>query len=219
MRIKFAGFRGIWTELSSRITLHRDSAPIDSIARLDNFVATRSAYIAQKTLYGYLKTRMGTRYPTMFDDDVFVQSINIAKLHVFAACLSDLTIHAIARATHERPVPDDLRRTLAGGCYRAAMIENATDAPDEFSAQTSIDDFLKRLDETEWSSDALRRENFTCSPSALVQWAPIAPELKRYDREIVENSIKFAWRDIRLQLDKRIDAASIFADISDRGAT
>ncbi|EIM73317.1 hypothetical protein A33O_16150 [Nitratireductor aquibiodomus RA22] len=44
---------------------------------------------------------MGTRYPSMFEDDVFIGSINIAKLHVFAACLSDLTIHAVAKVGAE----------------------------------------------------------------------------------------------------------------------
>ena len=210
---KLADLRNLWREISSRITLRRDSAPIDSVARLNDFVSTRSAFIAQKTLYGYLKTRMGTRYPTLFEDDIFVQSINIAKLRVFAACLSDLTIHAVANATQGQAVTDDGRCALAGDCYRAALTENATDAPTEFSAQGSLDDFLARLRETDWSEGALHRENFTCSPDALVHWAPIAPELKKFDREIVENSIKFAWQDIRRQFDRRMDRDAISADL------
>lgn len=216
MRDKLAEIRNIWREMSARITLRRDTAPIDSIARVNDFVSTRSAYIAQKTLYGYLKTRMGTRYPVMFDDDVFVQSINIAKLQVFAACLSDLTIHAIARSTLGQTVDDDRRRELAGACFRAAVVENAGDAPDEFSAEACCTDFLERLDTTDWSDGALKRENFTCSPSALISWAPIAPELKRYDKEIVENSIKFAWQDIRKQFDQRLDMAAVAADLAKR---
>lgn len=213
MQRKIAELGGLWRKIVRRIMLRRDKGPIDNLSRLEEFVSTRSAYIAQKTLYGYLKTRMGTRYPIMFDDDVFVQSINIAKLHVFAACLSDLTIHAIARATDAPRTPNDVRRALAIGCYRAALTGNTADAPAEFSCQASIDAFERRLDETDWSTGASQRENFSCSPAALVEWAPIAPELKRYDREIVENSIKFAWHDIRLQLDKRLDAASIAADL------
>lgn len=214
LRDLLANIRSLGREFASRMTLRRDTAPIDSVARLNEFVSTRSAFIAQKTLYGYLKTRMGTRYPTMFEDDVFVESINLAKLHVFAACLSDLTIHALARATHEQPVADDLRRTLAADCYRAALAGNSTDAPDGFSSQPCIDDFLKRIQETDWTAGALHRENFTHSPAALVKWAPIAPELKRYDKEIVENSIKFAWQDIRKQFDQRLDVVSISSELA-----
>ncbi len=209
----------IWREVVGRVTLRRDTAPIDSVARLIDFVATRSAYIAQKSLYGYLKTRMGTRYPTMFDDEVFVQSINLAKLYVFAACLSDLTIHAVAWATRDPNVADPVRCTLARACYRRAATENGADTPDDFSWDYCIEAFSQRLEETDWPGGALQRENFTHSPAALVKWAPIAPELKRLDREIVENSITFAWRDIRLDLDRRLDAASIAADLSIGGGT
>ncbi|MDA1324055.1 MAG: hypothetical protein O3C34_04875 [Proteobacteria bacterium] len=155
----------------------------------------------------------------MFDDDAFVLSINIAKLNVFAACLSDLTIHAIAVATHDRPVTNDTRNALALDCYAAAIKENATDATDEFSPQTCNDAFRQRLDDTDWEHGARQRENFTRSPRELVKWAPIAPELKRLDQEVVENSMKFAWRDIRLQLQKRLDAVSINGELMRRDET
>lgn len=214
MRGILAEIPEIWGAIISRVTLRRDRSPIDSVALLNEFVSTRSAFIAQKTLYGYLKTRIGTRYPSMFEDDVFVDSINIAKLHVFAACLSDLTIHAIARATQKESITDDTRRAVAGECFRAALAENSNGAHKKFSNEDCTADFSKRLDDTDWSSGALGRENFTRSPAALVKWAPIAPELKKYDSEIVANSIKFAWQDIRKQLDQRLDAGVISAELA-----
>ena len=215
MRNIFANMLEIGREFAGRLTLRRDTAPIDSVARLDDFVSTRSAFIAQKSLYGYLKTRMGMRYPTMFDDDVFVQSINLAKLRVYAACLSDLTIHAVAHATRDQPVTDPARHALAEACYRAAAAANAADSSDVFSWDSYIAAFSRRLDETDWADGALQRQNFTDSPVALVKWAPVSPELKKLDREIVENSIKFAWRDIRQDFEKRLDAAAVAADLTD----
>ena len=219
MRNIFADMLEIGREFAGRLTLRRDTAPIDSVARLEDFVATRSAYVAQKSLYGYLKTRMGTRYPTMFDDDVFVQSINLAKLHVYAACLSDLTVHAVAHTMRGRTVTDAARRAFATACYSAAAKANAADAADgegAFSWDSHLTAFSRRLDETDWAEGALQRQNFTDSPAALVRWAPIAPELKKLDREIVENSIKFAWRDIRQDFEKRLDAAAVVAGLSGR---
>ena len=195
--------RSFWREFLGSLSLRRDNGPIDSVAGLNHFVATRSAFIAQKTLYGYLKTRMGTRYPLMFDDDVFVHSINIAKMHVFAACLSDLTVFAIAQALRDVRVHDDSRRVAALRCYDAGIAANTGEAPNEFSPESAIEAFSSRLDETDWHNGALHWENFTRSPDALVKWAPIAPELKQYDVEIVQNSIRYAWRDIREQLRKR----------------
>ena len=54
----------------------RRSFPIESLESASEFVATRAAFVAQKTMFGYVKTRMGTSYPEMFRDDVMVSSQN-----------------------------------------------------------------------------------------------------------------------------------------------
>ena len=97
----------------ARFKIRLDSGPLETVDELSSFVATRSAFIAQKTLYGYLKTRMGTRYPSMFEDDVFVSSIDIAKMHVFAGCLSDLALFAASRALHSESSDENAYRWLA----------------------------------------------------------------------------------------------------------
>jgi hypothetical protein len=211
IREKVVAFlRGVAGLLRNR----RETAPIDSVAKFEDFVATRSTYLAQKTLFGYVKTRMGIRYPAMFEDKNIIASLNIAKLHVFAACLSDLTVYAVATVLHGAAVGNDDRRTLARRCYAAGLRETIPDPPTEFSAQDDIGEFDRRLDETDWQRGALTPENFTRSPRALVRWAPIADNLKKFDGEIIENSVKYAWRDIREQFHKRLDAGAVAADWS-----
>ena len=39
-------------EFLARVTVRRESGPVDSIESLAGFVATRAAFIAQKSLYG-----------------------------------------------------------------------------------------------------------------------------------------------------------------------
>jgi hypothetical protein len=203
----------LWRRVYGVLRTRRETAPIDSVAGLQEFVATRSAYLAQKTLYGYVKTRMGSRYPAMFHDRNIIASLNIAKLMVFAACLSDLTIYAVAHALG-REAGIDVQQALARRCYAAALKENAADAPAEFRAQDCIDEFERRLAGTDWAYGARQPDNFTLSPPALVRWAPIEDKLKNFDREIIENSVKFAWRDIREQFRSRIDAEAVRTDWS-----
>ncbi|MCW5688357.1 MAG: hypothetical protein KIT76_07415 [Pseudolabrys sp.] len=190
----------------------RDRAPIDSTAALAEFVATRAAFHAQKTLYSYVKARMGIRYPAMFEDANIIASLNIAKMNVFAACLSDLTLYAVAHATHEKAIGNEDRAALALRIYREGIGTNAGEAPPEFSADDAVAAFAQRLEGLDWRA-ALKPENFTESPQAVLRWAPIADRLKRYDREIVTNSAMFAWNDIREQFGKRIDAAAVSADL------
>jgi len=202
-------------EFFARLTIRRDSGPIDSAEALCGYVSTRSAFVAQKTLYSYLKTRMGIRYPLMFEDDAIISSINIAKMHVFAACVSDLAIFAVSVALGDEAVDDEARRQLALLCYKQALADNEEQAlkvAASFSIPEAVAGFERRLAFLDWRAKLSGPELFSNSPEALFQWAPIAPELKKHDREIVENSIKFTWREVRRQLEKRVDGAAVAAD-------
>lgn len=203
-----------WSVFSSRFGIRSDTGPINSVDNLKEFVATRAAFITQKTLYGYVKTRMGTRYPEMFKDDLIIHSVNIAKMHYFAACLSDLTIYAVAQATVSLGADDAVRRTLAEDVYRSALEKNMSESVDEFSPAEAIREFQVRLSGTDWSGLALTRDNFTQSPVKLIEWAPIAEHLKKMDQEIAENSVKFAWADIRRSYEKRLDAEAVVQDLA-----
>ena len=65
---------------------------ISNLDELETFIQTKSAWVSQVTLYGYLKTRMGTRYVLHFENDTFMASVNLAKWNIYAVALQDLTL-------------------------------------------------------------------------------------------------------------------------------
>ena len=69
---------------------------INSKEDLRNFIQERSAHVTQTTLYGYIKTRIGSRYAMMFEDDVFLKSINLAKWNIYMSALSDCTFYVFS---------------------------------------------------------------------------------------------------------------------------
>jgi hypothetical protein len=202
---------GVMRDFAARFAVRRDNGPIDTVAELQRFVASRSAFVAQHKLYGYLKTRMGTRYPSMFEDDVFIGSVNIAKMHVYAACVSDMTIYAVSKATDGSPLVDEQRNAMARQCREAAIEDNADHAPDGAEAKWRAA-FDARLKEIHWANMAAGGDAFTASPKALLHWAPIADELKRYDGEIVRNSVTFAWPEHMRELRRRLVPEAVVAD-------
>jgi hypothetical protein len=167
--------RALVPEFLARLTVRRDSGPIDSVEALAGFVSTRAAFVAQKTLYGYLKTRMGTRYPRMFEDDALIASIDIAKLQVYAACLSDLAIFVASRARDDAvaqagtcPGADtgpEVCRALALRCFRRGLDDNAgqADAVAAFSAEEAIALFERRLAFWDWAGGPRGAAVFTGS--------------------------------------------------------
>lgn len=191
-----------------------DRAPIDSIDRLTHFARTRAAYVGQHKLYGYVKTRMGHNYPKMFKDDTFIASLNFAKIRVVAACLSDMSCYVAALAARGDAWTDDERRDLARRCFQTGISALVGEEADPLLRAEWLKDFQGRLAQTDWQGEPT--SFFTESPRALIRWAPIADELKRYDVEIVKNSIRFAWTEVRSDFSRRLDAAAIRTDHLER---
>ena len=189
-----------------------DKSTIQNIDSLAEFIQTRSAYVAQTSLYGYLKTRMGTRFRQVFEDDKFLPSINKAKWHTYGACLSDLTVFAAAITGVENRLEANEISDLARKCFETAVQQTFDDAEaDEVRAEI-VENFEARIKLTHWPNAAIGENAFTSSPKVLLDSAPIADELKEHDVEIVTNSIRFRWRDVREQLRKRIDRDAICAE-------
>ena len=189
-----------------------DKSAIQNVDNLAEFIQTRSAYIAQTSLYGYLKTRMGTRFRQIFEDDKFLPSINKAKWLTYGACLSDLTVFAAAMTGVEGRLGKNEISNLARKCFEAAVQQTFEgDEADEVRAEI-VERFEARLEQTHWPNAAIGEYAFTSSPKVLLESAPIADELKEQDVEIVTNSIRFRWRDVREQLRRRIDRDAICAE-------
>jgi len=199
-------------EAAGRLSFGIRRSPLTSFSDFNDFAHGNASYIAQKKLYDYVKTRMGTNYVRMFEDDVFIASLKISRMHVFAACLSDLTLYATAYLTKDENMTRQERRDIAVEVYERGIAENLQHAPDAIWGRNACAAFAMRADVADWGGVALSWENFTQSPEALFKYAPIADELRDADREIVENSIKFAWRDVREEFRRRLDAPAVMAD-------
>jgi len=193
-----------------------DKSPIRTLGNLVEFIHTRSAYVAQTSLYGYLKTRMGTRYVSMFQDDVFSASISKSKWRIYASCLSDLTVFATGIVVADTEIDDTETGRLARHIFHEAV--QATFEGDDAAEirEDVIATFASRCENTDWAEIPIVENAFTQSPVDLIRFAPVVDEFKIQDSEIVTNSIRFRWRDIREQLRKRIDSPAILADWNDR---
>lgn len=189
-----------------------DKSAIQSVDQLAEFIQTRSAYIAQTSLFGYLKTRMGTRYRQVFEDDRFLPSINSAKWRTYGACLSDLAVFAAALSGSEKRLQESECSSLARECFETAVQRTFIDADAAEVRAEIVEGFETRIKRIHWADAAVGENAFTSSPKVLLDSAPVADEFKEQDREIVTNSIRFRWRDVREQLRKRIDRDAICAE-------
>ncbi len=205
LRKSIRGLATIVERLGPRFERHK----LDTPERLAAFLRTRSSYVAQTSLYGYLKTRMGTSFRIYFEDDTFSASIRMASVKLFLSCLADLTVFAAALCERERALPPGGAAVLAQRCFRQAAERSLADAGAGPVPAEALERFDLRVGATDWPAAAEGRQAFSGSEADLVRFAPVIDEYKELDREIVMNSIRFRWRDARDQLRRRIDAPAL----------
>ena len=173
---------------------------IDNFDSLEDFIQTKSAWVTQVTLYGYLKTRMGTRYVLHFENDVFMSSVNLAKWNIYAVALQDLTFFSFSY----------LKKNFQYNGVEKAKEIFLKILDDEISNKMPLDiienakkSFDERLRNINWD---LYYNDLPFNPSALslYKWAPIAEDLKTLDRKIVLNSVILKWDIVKKEFRERI---------------
>tara|TARA_B100000614_G_scaffold40860_1_gene33680 strand:- start:612 stop:1238 length:627 start_codon:yes stop_codon:yes gene_type:complete len=168
---------------------------------LKNFIQKKSAWVSQVTLYGYLKTRMGAKYVLMFEDEIFLGSINKAKWNIYSVALQDLCLYSVSYLKDEFQKHDtEKAREIF---LEILSEEEKNQMPIDILEKSKIE-FNERLNKIEWEKHH-KDLPFNKSALALYEWAPIADELKTLDRKIVLNSMILKWDIIKKEFTQLIN--------------
>tara|TARA_B100000401_G_C52601271_1_gene622109 strand:- start:135 stop:758 length:624 start_codon:yes stop_codon:yes gene_type:complete len=173
---------------------------ITNLDELESFIQSKSAWVTQVTLYGYLKTRMGTRYVLHFENDQFMGSVNLAKWNMYAVALQDLTFFTFSylkanlnyqevkqsKEIFLKILDDEITNKMP-----LKIIEEAKKKFDERLQTINWDNYYKDLP-------------FNLSALSLYDWAPIADNLKTLDRKIVLNSVILKWDIVKKEFKERV---------------
>jgi hypothetical protein len=173
---------------------------ISNLDELETFIQTKSAWVSQVTLYGYLKTRIGTRYVLHFENDTFMNSVNLAKWNIYAVALQDLTLFIFSYLKVNFNYQDTEKAKEI--FLKILDDETSNKMPTEIieKAKKSFDDRLQNVNWDNYCKDL----PFNPSALSLYEWAPIAEDLKILDRKIVLNSVILKWDVIKKEFNERI---------------
>ena len=173
---------------------------LSNLDQLEEFIQSKSAWVSQVTLYGYLKTRMGTRYVLHFENDEFMKSVNLAKWNIYAVALQDLTFFTFSYLKANMNYDDvDKAKDIF---LKILDDEISNKMPLDIIEEAKIN-FNERLKKTNWN---IYCDDLPFNPSALslYKWAPISDELKTLDRKIVLNSVILKWDIVKKEFKERI---------------
>ncbi len=168
---------------------------------LRHYIQKKSAWVTQVTLYGYLKTRMGAKYVLMFEDEIFLGSINKAKWNIYAVALQDFCLYSISylKDISQKHDIEKAKEIL----FEILSDEKKNQIPEDVLEKTKKE-FGERLNNIDWEKH-YKDLPFNNSALALYEWSPIADELKILDRKIVLNSMILKWDIIKKEFSQLLD--------------
>ena len=174
---------------------------IKNLDELESFIQSKAAWVTQVTLYGYLKTRMGTRYVLHFENDTFMRSVNLAKWNIYSTALQDLTFFTFSFLKANLNYQDTRK---AKEIFFKILDDEITNKMPLDLVEETKKIFNERLQNIDWNN---YYSDLPFNPSALslYKWAPIAEELKTLDRKIVLNSVILKWDLVKKEFEERIN--------------
>ena len=171
---------------------------IKTVDQVKTFIQEQSAQVTQMTLYGYLKTRMGAKHVIMFEDKDFLRSINIAKWQIYGISLIDCTFFCFSFLYKEK---NFLKTDQANQIFFEILNTEKAGGMDIEAYNNSTKEFNLRFSEVNWETYYINNP-FVKSSQALYNWAPVADELKKLDKQIVLNSMILKWNNIQKDFKK-----------------
>ena len=173
---------------------------ITNLDELEEFIQTKSAWVTQVTLYGYLKTRMGTRYVLHFENDNFMGSVNLAKWNIYAEALQDLTFFTFSYLKVNFNYQEMMKAKEVFLKILDSEISNKMPLEIIDVAKKNFDERLEKINWDDYCNDL----PFNSSALSLYKWAPISDELKTLDRKIVLNSVILKWDVVKKEFRERL---------------
>ena len=173
---------------------------LSNLDELESFIQSKSAWGTLVTLYGYLKTRMGTRYVLHFENDKFMSSVNLAKWNMYSVAIQDLTFFTFSylKANLNYDEVEKAKEIF----FKILDDEISNKMPLEIIDEAKKN-FNERLQNMNWDT-YYNDLPFNQSALSLYKWAPIADELKELDRKIVLNSVILKWDVVKKEFKERV---------------
>ena len=201
LKLKDLKFEYFKEYFSPFLKYFKKTQKIENYPDLKNFIQKKAAWVSQVTLYGYLKTRMGAKYVLMFEDEIFLGSINKAKWNIYSIALQDLTFYTIS---YLKNIKDKHDTEKSKEIFNQIMDEELKNEIPKDIYDRAKKQFDQRYESINWI-DYFKSLPFNTSALALYEWSPIADELKTLDKKIVLNSMILKWDNVKKEFNSLIN--------------
>jgi hypothetical protein len=191
-----------------RLLIRKGRPPVATLAELADFLAAQTAYVSQRTVLEYCRARTGFNWDKLYREQAFVDSLEICRWEAYAEVLAEVA--ELALILLRRQSPGDPQAYLPGlaGAAGAALLRHPVPGhrPSWDAASAAIEQHLAQS--LLAAPRAVHLAGFGAA-DAVFAHLPIHPDLRREDREMFRNSVRFALCRVFDEMTRRLDVPAL----------
>ncbi len=184
--------------------------PLRSAAALEDLVERQAARLTMQSTVNFCRVKAAGNAKKLFGEDAFRTALHTCRWEAYAAILADALRVA---ETYLRPAAgeriDAVAERLAMFHARCLRVEPRPDGGDWAGATDELRGALARA---RLAKPLMAHDIAVTSGNRVFDLLPIHKSLRREDREVVVNQIRFGLASLRQEIDRRGDPGVIVGD-------
>lgn len=178
-----------------------------------------SAFLAQGSIYSYLRARTLLAGPKLFDNDDFIFALEICKWEAFASAAQDLII-ILEGDMREMDLGDRsaLPDTLVALYEQTLALESVPDHRADSGLHDLVACFRPRIAEALLNPPRTADEISPGTARIIMQHAPVEDPIRVSDLPMVQNNLAFRFVDYKRRMRRDFDYPAIAATIAQHTA-
>jgi hypothetical protein len=188
------------------------SPPVTTASELAEFLGAQTAYIAQRSVIEYCRARTGFNWDKLFAESSFLERLEVCRWEAYAIVLAEVAELALIRLRrHGAADPTTYLPGLVQAAH-AALLRHPV--PDHRASWTDAADAIERhLAQALIAAPRPVHLLGLHSADVIFDLLPIHADLRRQDREMFQNSVRFAICGAFDEMTRRFDVPALEASL------
>jgi hypothetical protein len=192
------------------------SPPVTTASELAEFLGAQTAYIAQRSVIEYCRARTGLNWDKLFAEPSFLDRLEVCRWEAYAVVLAEVAELALIRL--RRYGAADPTTYLAGLVLAAHAALLRHPVPAHRTSWTDAADFIEQhLARALIAAPRPVHLLGLHSADVIFDLLPIHADLRRQDRTMFQNSVRFAICGAFDEMTRRFDVPALEASLAAAG--
>jgi hypothetical protein len=191
------------------------SPPVRTASELAEFLGAQTAYISQRSVIEYCRARTGLNWEKLFAEPSFLDALEVCRWEAYAVVLVEVAELTLIRLRRYGAADPTIYLPALVQAAHAALLRHPV--PAHRASWTDAADAIERhLAQALMAAPRPVHLLGVYSADVIFELLPIHADLRRQDREMFQNSVRFAICGAFDEMARRFDVPALEASLAAR---